>query len=156
MSAVLTLFNAKQFTEPEPSDVQKLCIIGAWSCSLCGWRQRRVLGCLIWSLPRLKTRSTTFSVANNCAMTRCHALINITISHLNDRTLIHYNLQHYFLHFGGTSPIGTAHCFVVWGHTQILIKTQNHVKILCRLEVNLDYKIYVSFNLRILGRFCWI
>ena len=97
MSAVSTLLNAKQFTEPEPSDVQKLCIIGAWSCSLCGWRQRRVLGCLIWSLPRLKTRSTTFSVANNCAMTRCHALINITISHLNDRTLIHYNTTSFTL-----------------------------------------------------------
>ena len=147
MSAVLTLFNAKQFTEPEPSDVQKLCIIGAWSCSLCGWRQRRVLGCLIWSLPRLKTRSTTFSVANNCAMTRCHALINITISHLNDRTLIHYNTTSFTLgeHYPLEQPNALLCC--TRPHTN---SYQIHRKILCRLEVNLDYKIYVSLNLRIL------
>ena len=143
MSAVLTLFNAKQFTEPEPSDVQKLCIIGAWSCSLCGWRQRRVLGCLIWSLPRRKTRSTTFSVANNCAMTRCHALINITISHLNDRTLIHSLLPSFW---GNIAHWNCSLLCCMRPHTN---SCQNH-KILCRLEVNLDYKIYVSLNLRVL------
>ena len=85
--------------------------------------------------------------------TRCHALINITISHLDDRPHSD-SLQHNFLHFGGN--ITHWNCSLLCCTRPHTNSYQNHVKILCRLEVNLDYKIYVSFNLRILGRFCWI